>query len=242
MSGFASGVCAPTEAVDVGHSGSSTAGGSEGPGGCAVRSSVSAAVSSRSASAAASFSQAGSLPGDSRIALLIASRAVDASLHPLLPFLRASQNHVQELPRLRPRISLAGYLNFATRRHDRHGLGPIAHSATTWHIVRSVLVRGLGALGPDRLLPPQAYAESRGPRWSRIHADWPPVGIIPPVQTMRAPPPALHRPGVAPCRLCVSAAQGDETWKAVVRAGSDASRWDGLKRHGAQSEGDHPSH
>jgi len=137
---------------------------------------------------------------------------------------------------------LAGYLNFATRGRDSHGLGPIADSATGWHIVRSVLVRGLGALGPDRLLPPQAYAESRGPRWSRIHADWPPVGIIPPVQTMRAPPPALHRPGVAPCRLCVSAAQGDETWKAVVRAGSDASRWDGLKRHGAQSEGDHPSH
>ncbi|HTP22655.1 MAG TPA: hypothetical protein VMJ65_23830, partial [Solirubrobacteraceae bacterium] len=66
---------------------------------------VSTAVNSRSASAAASFSQAGSFRGGSSIALLIASRAVDASLQPLLPFRRASQNHVQEVPRLRPRIS-----------------------------------------------------------------------------------------------------------------------------------------
>jgi hypothetical protein len=62
-------------------------------------------VSSRSASVAASLSQAGSLRGGSSIALLIASRAVDASLHPLLPPLRASQNQVQELPRLTTRIS-----------------------------------------------------------------------------------------------------------------------------------------
>jgi hypothetical protein len=62
-------------------------------------------VSLRSASAAASLSQAGSLPGDIRVALRIASRAVVASLHPLRPLLRASQNHVQDAPRLTPRIS-----------------------------------------------------------------------------------------------------------------------------------------
>lgn len=78
---------------------------SEGSGDFALPSSLSAPVSSRSASAAASFSEAGSLRGGSSIALLIASRAVDAPLQPLLPFLRASQNRVQEVPHLRPRIS-----------------------------------------------------------------------------------------------------------------------------------------
>ena len=93
-------------AADVGYCASSTPGASEGPDDpFAVPSSVAVAMSSRSAAAAAPLSQAGSLRGGSSIALLIASGAVGASPHPLLPFLRASQNHVQELLRLRPRIS-----------------------------------------------------------------------------------------------------------------------------------------
>jgi hypothetical protein len=150
ISGFPGGVCPPTEAVDVGHSDSSTAGGSGGPGVRVVRSAVSAAVSSRSASAAASSSQAGSLPGDSRIALLIASRAVDASLHPLVPLLRASQNHVQELPRLRPRISWR-----ATSTSPR-GVTTVTASDRLRTALpagisfRSVPVRRLAALAPER--------------------------------------------------------------------------------------------
>ena len=46
---------------------------------------------------------AGSFRGGSSIALLVTSRVVDGSLHVLLSVRRASQNQVQELPRLRPR-------------------------------------------------------------------------------------------------------------------------------------------
>jgi hypothetical protein len=198
MSGFASGVCPPTEAVDVGHSNSPTAGGSEGPGDCLVQSSVSAPVSSRSASAAASFSQAGSLPGDSRIALLIASRAVDASLHPLCPFFARARTTSKSC-RGSGRASPGGLpqLRHAASRQSRSrtDCGQRYQLACRSERTRA----GPGSVRAREMFPPQAYAESRGPRWSRIHGDWPPVGIIPPVQTMRRPP-ALDRPGVALCR------------------------------------------
>jgi hypothetical protein len=213
MTRFASGVCPPTEAVDVGHSDSPTAGDSEGPGDRVVRSS--AAVSSRSASAAASFNQAGSLPGASKIALLIASRAVDASLHPLVPLLRASQNHVQELPRLRLRISWR-----ATSTSPRG-----VTTVTVSDRLRTALPAGISfrayscaelAASGREILPPPSCTESRATHWLQVPPDRPLDGITGPFQTIRRPP--AHRLGVALCRRSASAAQQRRNMNAIVPA------------------------